>query len=183
MAKAKGTTILGAVKFLRRRKAQARELLPESLHSYLEQRIVASQWYPARDLVELVRACASILGVPGERAMEEIGAFAAARHLEGVYADLAPGGRSHALGQRLWSSIFDSGTLELASQEPGCARYEITLGYPVRELCALTRGYIAETYRRTGATDVRVEHAACQCDGAPRCLVVIRWQPGEGAGG
>ena len=52
MAKAKGTTLIGAVKALRSQKKRSRELLPGRLHHYLVEKISTASWYPEEDLLE-----------------------------------------------------------------------------------------------------------------------------------
>ena len=60
MGKAKGMTLVGAVKYLRRHRAEACATLPKELQHYLDERIRSAAWYPERDMLELIRATARI---------------------------------------------------------------------------------------------------------------------------
>ena len=61
MARAKGTALIGAVKMLRKRKDEARALLPEALHRYLSVSVLPASWYPEEDLLKLIRALLEIM--------------------------------------------------------------------------------------------------------------------------
>ena len=61
VAKAKGTTMVGLVRFLRRHREAARAALPPALHGYLEERVNPAGWYPEEHLLGLVRAVATML--------------------------------------------------------------------------------------------------------------------------
>ena len=60
MANAKGTLVVQAVRALRSNPDRARELLPPSLHSYLSERILVTQWYPEEEYYKLVKAVAAM---------------------------------------------------------------------------------------------------------------------------
>jgi hypothetical protein len=187
MAKAKGTTIVGAVKFLRGRRAEALRLLDPRLHPYLDERIFPTSWYPERDLLELIRAVARLLPLPEARAFEEMGRQTAREHSEGVYAHLA-GGDALQIGRRafaLWSSQHDTGRMSMERTGPGSARAEVLdFGHPSRELCAIVRGYMLETFRASGIANPQGREVACCCQGDPACAWEFTWQaaPGEEPG-
>ena len=63
MAKAKGTTLSGMVRFLRRHREQAKKLLAPDLHAYLDERIHESRWYPEEHLLSLVDAMVTLMPV------------------------------------------------------------------------------------------------------------------------
>ena len=65
MSKAKGTTLVALVKFLRSQRERALAALPPSLHAYLDERIQASSWYPEADLLSLIRVMVAM--IPGRR--------------------------------------------------------------------------------------------------------------------
>ena len=124
MANAKGAVLLGPIKFLRKRCDAARELLPESLHHYLEQDIRLSGWYPETDFVELIRASARLM--PGEldAAIEQMGVVGARAHAE-FYGDLRPrGSGSSSRVFALWSTQFDAGAMRRTGGAPR-ARVEL----------------------------------------------------------
>lgn len=169
MAKAKGTTLLGAVKFLRSQRARALELLPQHLHPYLEGRISEASWYPEQDLLELLRAVLRLLPGDEGEALIQMGTMTARSHQEGVYSHLMEGRGTASTSFALWSSMHDTGVLRVVNE--GSRRQRIDLkdfGLPSREMCDIVRGYIAEVMRLSG-THSRVEKIACRLDGDTCC--------------
>jgi hypothetical protein len=67
MGRVKGSTLLGAVKFLRSKRAEAMpHLAPEHRH-YLDETIKNSAWYPLEDLLALVGVAAACSGTGATR--------------------------------------------------------------------------------------------------------------------
>jgi hypothetical protein len=177
MAKAKGTTLVGLVKLVRRMREQAPEALPARLHHYLDERVSSAAWYPEEDLADLIRAALRLLPGPAEDRLREMGEYAARTHLSGVYADLVGRTSLSTATHALWTTQHDTGSLVIARESPGLVRYELTdFGHPTREICAVSTGYFAESYRLSGVTDVRCVHDACCADGAERCIWTVRWR-------
>jgi len=177
MAKAKGTTLLGLVKLMRRMRAQAQGVLPQRLHHYLDERVSSAAWYPEEDLADLIRAALRLLPAPASDRLREMGEFAARAHLSGVYADLVGRTSLSTATHALWTTQHDTGSLAVLRESPGLVRYELTdFAYPTRELCAVNCGYFAESYRLAGVAAVRVDHEMCLADGADRCVWVVRWK-------
>jgi hypothetical protein len=179
MAKAKGTTLLSLVKFLRSQRERALAVLPASVHGYLDQRIQASSWYPEEDLLALLRGMLEL--VPGGRRekLERLGAAVAREHLEGVYAHLRSDDAA-TLARRsvaLWASQHDSGRFSVLLEAPGRARYEVR-GYalPSSEMCAILEGYFAETLRVSGWSGVAIAKQTCVLDGADACSWQVTWR-------
>ena len=83
MARAKGASLLGAVKWLRHDREAALRALPARLHPYLDARIQVASWYPEEDLLELIRALARILPANGADVYEQMGRFSARDQLAG----------------------------------------------------------------------------------------------------
>jgi hypothetical protein len=172
MAKAKGTTLIGAVRFLRKHRQQARELLPPNLHHYLEERVAESRWYPEEDLLGLLEAVVPM--IPGGRpqVLEALGAQSARGHLEGVYAHLSGGGPGEIAVRAfaLWSSQHDSGRFEVTREGPGVRRMTVRdYALPSETMCGILGGYLAETLRVEGVTDIRVHKESCVLRGQTEC--------------
>src|SRR5262252_10319225 len=87
MGNTKGATLLGTVKFLRRRRDAAAGVLPPDLHGYLHDEIRPGAWYPTRHFLGLVRAAVALS--PGDRndALENFGAAGARDHAS-LYGDM-----------------------------------------------------------------------------------------------
>jgi hypothetical protein len=180
MAKAKGTTLLTLVKFLRQNRERALALLPSELHHYLEDRIQTSSWYPEEDLLELNRCMIEL--IPGERdaVLEQMGKRIAAEHMEGIYSHLrVDEGDLQPLARRafaLWSSQHDTGRLGVTLEGPGVIRFELSdFGLPSREICDVTAAYFRETLRLAGV-DAKVEEMECRVEGGSRCLWRATWE-------
>ncbi len=181
MAKAKGSTLLGVVKYLRREGEAARKVLPEALHPYLEKRISPASWYPEEDWLELVRAQAKLVRNPDGNVFETIGRWAVREHAEGVYTHLLTGNTdSLALPRRLfalWASQHDTGRFVLTLEGENLARVDL-VGYalPSAEMCQLLRGYLSEILRFAGLRNPTAEKSHCRLSGAERCSWRCTWE-------
>ena len=181
MAKSKGTTLIGAVRFLRSQKDRARELLPPDLHHYLDERITESRWYPEVDLSGLLEAVLAM--IPGERdeILAGMGAQTAREHLEGVYSHLS-GGASDGISRRafaLWASQHDTGRFEIERIAPGETVMTVRdFGHPSAVMCGILGGYLAETIRVEGATDVKVAKQSCVLRADAACVWRLTYTPG-----
>ena len=176
MAKAKGTTLLGIVKYLRRNRDEALRALPPELHHYLSEKIFISAWYPEEDLIRLIRARLRLYKGPEDEALEAMGRMTVQGHAEGVYAHLLEGGGRGAATVALWSSQHDTGTLTVTRESPTASRLEL-VGYahPSREMCRIVQAYIAETLRLAGMTDVSAEKLSCAARGEEHCSWRFTW--------
>jgi hypothetical protein len=180
MGKAKGTTLLSLVKFLRRNRDRALALLPSELHHYLEDRIQTSAWYPEEDLLALNRCVIQLIPGRREDALDEMGRIIAAEHMEGIYAHLrVDDGDLQPLARRafaLWSSQHDSGRLGVTLEAPGVIRFELSdFALPSREICDVTAAYFRETLRLAGV-EAKVYEMECRVHGASRCLWRATWE-------
>ena len=175
MGQAKGMTLVGAVKYLRHRRAEALATLPRELHHYLDERIRTSAWYPERDLLELIRATARLVSGPIDQVLEIMGETSAREHAA-VYGDLFTGS-STSRAFALWSTQHDTGELHMLEEAPNRVRLEI-IGYadPSREMCLVTQGYLKGVLIMNGASDLVVEKASCRIWGDDRCTWRASWK-------
>ena len=184
MAKAKGTTLVGSVRFLRKHKERARQLLPQDLHHYLEERILESRWYPEADLEQLLRATVALMPGPRAETLARLGEATAREHLEGIYSHLAKG-THHGVARRalaLWSSQHDSGSFEVEQLSAHEALMTIRdFAHPSEILCGILGGYLAEALRVDGVADVAIEKKSCVLRGDPACSWIRRSAPAPGS--
>lgn len=175
MGKAKGMALLGSVKYLRSRRAEALAILPPALHHYLDGRIRTSGWYPEADMLELVRATARLVTGPTDQVLEMMGEISAREHTD-VYGDLLTGS-STSRAFALWSTQHDTGELRMTEEAPNRIRFEI-IGYedPAREMCLVTQGYIKGVLLMNGLTDLSLEKLACRIWGDDRCTWRGSWK-------
>jgi hypothetical protein len=176
VARAKGSAVLGFVRFLRLNRERALEALSSELHHYLDHtRVMVSSWYPEEDFLALLKAQAKLLG----GALEQMGEVGARYDLTGVYKALVrPGDPVATLknGAGLWRNYHDSGRIVVTSLEPKSVRVELH-DYPIvdGDLCRLNTGYFAEGLRIAGAEKVRVRHVACTSRDDARCGWEASW--------
>jgi hypothetical protein len=176
MGRVKGSTLLGAVKFLRSKRAEATSLLPAEHQHYLDDTIKNSAWYPLGDLLALVGVAADLLGMGRDPAFEFMGEFAARAHAE-FYGDLLRGSGSSSRVFALWSTQFDAGEMHRSTDGPGRARVELQqFQSPSRELCLLIGGYIRGTLGMNDVEDIVVEKLTCTIRGDAVCSWRATWK-------
>jgi len=179
VAKAKGTNLLGAVKFLRRHREAARAALPAALQHYLEERVLPTSWYPEEDLVGLLRVMAPMIGEGGDGAFELMGRIQMREHMDGVYGRLLKGADPLSIARRasaLWQVQHDTGRLTLCDPGPGRARFELAdYGHPTREMCAVVKGYLHEALVASGFAGLAIRKTRCILDGDAACVWECTW--------
>jgi len=181
MAKAKGTALLGAVKYLRRQGDRARDALPAHLHRYLEERILPASWYPEQDLLDLLGAVARLLPDSGPDVHAQMGRISARDHMESFYGHLFQHSEDPLSLPRkafaLWTSMHDTGRLRIDMEDEGRARVElIDYAIPCREMCGIMTGYVEETLRLSGFAEPRLEKQRCRVRGDDACVWEARWR-------
>jgi hypothetical protein len=170
--KVKGSNVLGSVKMLRANRERALALLPEKYHHYLNERILASSWYPEADQLELLRAVSFMLpGSPDPWMM--MGRIAARSDLSDLYRTMVrPGALKDALraSSSLWRMFHDTGELKLTLEEPERVLAQLR-GYAAtaREMCRVIGGYVTEVASVAAARDVGTAKTGCTLDGADHC--------------
>ncbi len=179
MAKAKGTALINAVKALRALREEARRVLPEHLHWYLNQRILLSSWYPEEDFVQLLRALARLIPDTGMDPYEYMGRFVARVDLAGVYAHLIRKGDPVTTLRRtsvIWGLYHDTGKEEVVDAGENHIVTQISgFEHPSRESCGTVRGWNAELAVMAGAKNVKIVHSECVLDGASACRFEMSW--------
>jgi hypothetical protein len=179
MARVKGIAILDAVKFLRARRDEAREVLPPEMHAYLDEQVGTSMWYPESDLVELIRGVAKLLPGPMDRALMMMGERSA-RAQTVVYGDLIRGIQSNSRTFALWSTQHDTGEMRSQMESPCRLRVELSgFEHTSREFCLLLGGYLAGTLAINGITDGSIQKLSCRLWGDPLCAWRGSWTPIE----
>ncbi len=178
MGRVKGTILVPLVKLLRANKVAAAKLLPAPLQKYLEERVLPSSWYPAKDHVQLARVLATVVPL-GNEPYHVMGRGAAQHDLSGIYkARLYAGDPMRTLesGLGLWRTYCDSG--EMALTRKGERAAVVTLRDYVdvsREMCGIAGGYVAELAALGGAKSVALRKLSCRLEGAPQCQWDLSW--------
>ncbi|HKC49527.1 MAG TPA: hypothetical protein VKF60_01955, partial [Myxococcota bacterium] len=178
MGNAKGSVLLGPVKYLRQRRDAALELLAPELAHYLDNDVRISSWYPENDFVALVRATAQLMSSNDPAAgIEAIGAAGAHEHAE-VYGELLLTSlQSNSSVFALWSAQHDTGKLEGRFDTPTSARIKLVeFDSPSDVVCLLSSGYIRGQLTANGLEDIAVEHVRCVLRGDPHCEWRASWK-------
>lgn len=174
----KGTNLIDMVKYLRSRRDEALEALPEHLHHYLDDRIDVATWYPEEDRIGLVRALTKLMPSDGRDPLETIARINARQHEARVYSHLLKDAEPAALPIRasaLWKAMHDAGDLRIQMGE-GTAEVELS-GWdaPSHELCTMVGPYLSELFALSGLQDVTSEKTTCVREGAPCCRWQLSW--------
>jgi hypothetical protein len=160
----KGSILIPSVKALRGQAEVARSLLPESLHHYLERRVLPSAWYPEEDSNQLMVALLAILKRPENESWPHLGREAAKAHVGSTYSSFVRHGPDVLIEHFpvYWSLLHDSGHWEIAwGREPGVATLtleDFAVGMP--HYGPLMSAYLGELLRLSGASAVNVRCVA-----------------------
>jgi hypothetical protein len=185
-ARTKGTAVVGTVRFLRKHKERARALLPEHLHHYLEERILAVGWYPEEDQLALVRACVKLNDMPEREAFRLMGSWLASEHYRSVYGRMGRNPDAKNVITRmssLWSAQHDTGRHVFIVETPTRGRIEVAgFAYPSRETCAMVGEYSRKFLSLAGWGEGTVQKVKCVLNGDDRCCWRFTWtKPLEGS--
>jgi hypothetical protein len=178
--KLKGSLIIGLVKALRFRRADAETAVPAQLQHYLSERVLAGSWYPEEDYVGLCKVLARLMaGTPD--AWATFGTVAARGVLDSVYrAMIIPGSPARTLlgVPRYWAHYHTTGRLEVTLDGDAAARIEIfDYASSSPEICRSIGAFYTEVLKTAGGREVRLVKQACRASGEPRCLWDARWLP------
>ena len=181
MANTKGSQILNAVKVLRGQRERALELLPPRMHYYLQDRIMASSWYPLEDHVELLRAITAMISPsgPSDAAWQLMGRGTARMDLTGLYKTQLR--RDDAEGTMrwmavMWKNAYDTGEVRVQLVGPGRANVHLRgFALRTREICGICTGYIIESVSLAIDREPDVKHVSCRGLGGNECAWTVSW--------
>jgi serine/threonine protein kinase len=145
--------------------------------------IIASTWYEAGLVGELIGALERVAAPPDLDAYQSQLAQAVARdNVGGVYRALfrlvATPPLLEANAQRVWQTYVDEGTLTIRIQGPGAFRaYVRRWDRHQTKLCELLGPLIEEMLRAIGYSGLVVERTQCVDDGHGECVFEGQWLP------
>jgi hypothetical protein len=174
----KGTNVVNAVKILRTQRERARAALPARLHSYLEERILVSSWYPEEDQLELLRALATLMPrVPDPFVV--MGRGTARSDLTGIYKQHLRVGdveRTLVFAGALWRNAHDTGEMSTERSGPNALIVRLgDYGAVSSEMCRVCTGYFTEVVQLAEDKRAEVTHDECRVTRAAICTWRIRW--------
>ncbi|MDD9971331.1 MAG: DUF2378 family protein [Myxococcales bacterium] len=185
MGKLKGGILIEVVKFLRSRKEEARRLLRPELHSYLEDRVLASSWYDEQDYFELLEAVAKLYDAPdGVDPWVLMGRTGARSSLGSAYRSMVRVGDPETTLKQfplLWEVRHDTGRARVAIDGPGEGRVWLRdYALVSHQICKAIQGTITELVHQSGARDIEVEKLQCRAAYAEACCWKLSWRFGNG---
>jgi hypothetical protein len=164
----KGTVLVGCVKALRKRRAEAGPLLSARAQELVlgSERVLPSSWYDEELAFELYRAFARIaLGGSSVGTWHEMGRLAALGHAAEIYRHLIRTRDTPRIMTEgavvLFSAQHDTGKLSSELVAPGEVRVQVKgFGAMCPEWCHMIAGYLVGLAESTGAEKVHVRHVA-----------------------
>jgi hypothetical protein len=176
MGHMKGIAFVDTVRFLRAHRDEALAALAPELRHYLDEFIVASQWYPACDMSGLLRCAANLYPGSPDRALEIMGETTVIGHAD-VYGELVARGSSSRTIV-VWSRQYDTGALTRIRETPNSVRFElIDFADTSRELCLVVGGYLKGSLAIAGLSDPSVTKLECRLWGDRVCAWLATWSP------
>jgi hypothetical protein len=170
--------MLQLVKTLRAFGTQARAALPPTLHRYLDERIVVSNWYPHTDYLALMSTVIAVVPLPaGVDPWEHFGRLAAQYDLSRVYKGMVRG--SSLVGalkavRDLFSLYQDIGRIEVTGDdERACIElFDFTIVSVPH--CRFMSSMLREHVRLALGRDVVIVESQCRGRGDGHCRREVR---------
>jgi hypothetical protein len=174
----KGINVVNAVKVLRVQRERARSILPAHLHSYLDERILVSSWYPEEDQLGLLRALASLMPRAPDPYVT-MGRGTARSDLTGIYRNQFRAGDvagTLVFAGALWRNAHDTGEMTTEVQGTGAVTVRLSnYGAVSSEMCRVCTGYFTEVVSLAVGKPGDVRHIECRMDRMPSCVWRVRW--------
>jgi hypothetical protein len=182
MAKIKGTIMIEVVKFLRSRKDEARRLIPERLHHYLQGRLLATSWHPEEDYLELMHAVVKLFSRSdmSVSVWEEVARLSSPAYFTSTYKAVVLQGlpaRSLPNFESFWRLRHDTGQANVVLEGDHGARIELR-DYALvgEESCLLIQGTIWGLLDHSGAEEIDLQHSLCRARGDALCEWRASWK-------
>jgi uncharacterized protein (TIGR02265 family) len=171
----KGIALLQLVKGLRAQRQRAAEVLDERYHSYFDQLISLTAWYPEEDHLALLKAMSQILPPSEEDPWTVLGRTQASGDLRDTFSYRIEHGhpwRTLRAWPDLYRLYYDQGHVKVTLLEPGHARIEFrnfeSIGH--EGMAKLFSGFLAEMLSIAGAQFV--EAKIIETGSAERAMVL-----------
>jgi len=186
MAKVKGTTLYGRLKYVRTyhgEQALAQvlgELRDPEIAKSLRMGAIRSEWYPFAAFVALTEAIDRVCGQGDGALIRPMAGQIAQDDLSTIYKvffRVATPAFILAKAGAVWRQYYDAGNLLVLGEQPGNVNLEIK-GFPTphRVHCESVAGWIDRCIKLTGASTVTVTHPECRAARDLRCLISAHWQ-------
>ena len=183
MSKIKGSNIVNRQAYVTERfGAGAWQRVLEALGAEdaaaLSPRILASAWYSFETYNRVDATICKLFGNGSPGLCREMGGDSARRALSGTYRVYLKDGPAALLRRLavLHRTFYDSGSMEVTAVGEGhCVVRTVYAPRSTRTNCLVAQGFYRMVVEMCGGKNVQVSEATCSADGAPLCLVNIRW--------
>lgn len=145
------------------------------------ERALPASWVPFALIVRIDAAILALFHGGRSEGAVELGAFSARRNLTTLYslfvqqAQRDPQRLLESLAQ-LHGAFYDWGWSRASCVASGVARMEADYqGAATRINCGTALGFYSEALRVIDVPGVQACEMACQVDGAPHCVIELRW--------
>jgi hypothetical protein len=182
--RAKGTTVLATVRFLKEKFGQGglekivARLGPED-RQRMETPVLPSAWYPLSLLLGLMRGAKAEFGSQMPDLYRQIGKASADYSLSAAYSVVFKVSSTQWIISRaatVFATYYDSGKMAVPENGKGMAVIELTdFAEPAPEFCERIAGWCVRILEHCGEKGVKVEHVKCRCRGDRTCQFKATW--------
>jgi hypothetical protein len=185
VAQVKGSAITSRIRFIRERGGEdllreVRASLTPANVAHLERGVLPHSWVPFDLFVQLNTEIDRRLGQGDLALCREMGSYGAKVNLPTLYRIFLRFGSVPFLlrkASRLWEVHYDSGRLDVETDEEGTARLTIAeFATPHRTHCLSVLGWAEAAGELTGAKVLEARELSCRASGGASCEILLRWQ-------
>ena len=186
MPRVKGVAILLLIKFVKKNYkdvlSRVIDALPPESAKYMQEHIIATEWYPYKLYTDLLRTLDKITGTGDLSYCIELGRLAAGNHLSTIFKIFMNFSSVQSMLSRIvvaWSSYYDTGKVEIPSFTDKEATY-IIKDFPDIDLAHVknAQGWVEQFFLITGKfKNVKSEILKCQCSGDPVTEIHFTFNP------
>lgn len=181
----KGSAITSRIRFVREHGGEemfrdVRAALSPASRAHLERGVLPHAWVPFELFVEINVEIDKRLGKGDLELCREMGRYGAHVNLPTLYRIFFRLGSMPFIlkkAARLWEVHYDSGRLDVDTDEVGVARLTIAdFETPHRTHCLSVLGWAEAAGELTGATVIESRELGCRARGDASCDLFLRWK-------
>ena len=181
--KVKGTALGARLRYVKERAGDGGyrrllDALSPATRALVDERILASGWYPFAAFIDLCEVIDRQLGKGDLALCDELGRYGCDANLPTLYkiffrlADVLYIVHRAAAA---WRVNYDQGSMIVIDEGDHVVTMRMQVPTPHRAHCLSVRGWIVRAGELSGAQDVRVTES-CRLRGDPHCQFELRWR-------